>query len=499
MSVSEHDVHAFLRVQSMLGRLDKGIPVSKKEHLSKALEKLSCYPFMSLSIDNTSTPTYTISIEGEPAGSFNKPDMDVISKKSVASPFGKGEETVMDETYRRGKEIPAGKIEIADEAKWLVNDIQKEVSAAMFVRRKVQLKLYKLVVYTDGGHFDFHMDSTHSDNHHATVLLALNTSWTGGDLVLKRNGVEMRFGMHPNDMNDGHPPLLQMVAFYTDTEHKVEKVTEGVRIVLQYDVEVVGWSKGKESKDSKDTNEGEKGVEESEEESDEEDKSNPYEFRTSENPRKRKRDEEETYEREDGFRYAQEDFELPRVRTLYSRRKSHKENATTSGDPEVVKEIIRIIEKYISPDSNTKVKEVGFALQYLYRKSSILPQFLKGSDALLYEALAKSFDVSLHPVVLQESTDYEGAYESCRAYRFDQTKREGDGDSSDEEMTREKSHAQSMYRRQVDESTIFHVPMTSAIKQISSQDYVEHMGNEALPGEFRYFGGGMFVRRKEGA
>jgi hypothetical protein len=36
-----------------------------------------------------------------------------------------------------------------------------------------------------------------SDNHHATALVALNTSWVGGDLILRRNGVETRMGLKP--------------------------------------------------------------------------------------------------------------------------------------------------------------------------------------------------------------------------------------------------------------------------------------------------------------
>jgi hypothetical protein len=209
---AEHDVHAFLRVQSKLGQLETGIPVQMNEPLSKALEKLSCFSSTSLFIEDISTPSCKFSIDGEPAGSFDKPDIDVILNKSTASPFGKGEETIMDETYRRGREIPAAQIELSKEVKGFLVAIKKHVSVAMFIRRQVQLKLYKLAIYTDGGHFDWHMDSTHSDNHHATVLLALNTSWTGGDLVLRRNGVETRLGMHPKDMNllVRGPPCLRM-------------------------------------------------------------------------------------------------------------------------------------------------------------------------------------------------------------------------------------------------------------------------------------------------
>ncbi|KIK34124.1 hypothetical protein CY34DRAFT_68126, partial [Suillus luteus UH-Slu-Lm8-n1] len=75
---------------------------------------------------------------------------------------------------------------------------------------------YKLAIYGEGGHFDWHRDSTHSDAHHGTVLVSLNTEWEGGNLLLRHQG-----------------PVV--VAFYTDTEHKVMPVTKGTRLMLQYD------------------------------------------------------------------------------------------------------------------------------------------------------------------------------------------------------------------------------------------------------------------------
>lgn len=59
----------------------------------------------------------------------------------------------------------------------------------MFPGREIDVKLDKLAVYEAGGHFDWHMDSTHSDKHHATLLVVLNMTWDGGDLVLKRTWI----------------------------------------------------------------------------------------------------------------------------------------------------------------------------------------------------------------------------------------------------------------------------------------------------------------------
>jgi hypothetical protein len=143
-------------------------------------------------------------------------------KKSTPSAFGRGEKTVMDEGYHSGREIHAADIQMAPGEKWVpgpgqfLRSIETNVSTTMFAGRKAVPKLYKLAIYKEGGHFDWHMDSTHSDQHHATVLVALNTSWTGGDLLLRHNGVETRVDMKPKAAEKGSKTELQAVAFYTD-------------------------------------------------------------------------------------------------------------------------------------------------------------------------------------------------------------------------------------------------------------------------------------------
>ncbi|KAJ8586130.1 hypothetical protein M405DRAFT_772039, partial [Rhizopogon salebrosus TDB-379] len=134
----------------------------------------------------------------------------------------------MDPTYRRGTELRASDLSFLnskkdakeDLGKCIIERIQKDLAPAMFIGKKLQIKLYKLAIYGEGGHFDWHRDSTHSDAHHGTALFALNTEWEGGELMLRHQG-------------DSLSPVV--IAFYTDTEHKVMPVTKGVRLVLQYD------------------------------------------------------------------------------------------------------------------------------------------------------------------------------------------------------------------------------------------------------------------------
>ncbi|KAG2357217.1 hypothetical protein BDR07DRAFT_1298273, partial [Suillus spraguei] len=169
-----------------------------------------------------------------------EPAVAVLQKHATPSPFGRGTETVMDPTYRHGTELKADEFAFdskKDERayyKEFIQHIQDELQISMFVGKRAYLKFYKLAIYGEGGHFDWHRDSTHSDAHHGTVLVALNTEWEGGELLLRHQGIETTANLHPKKSGDKLCPVV--VAFYTDTEHKVVPVTKGTRLVLQYDV-----------------------------------------------------------------------------------------------------------------------------------------------------------------------------------------------------------------------------------------------------------------------
>jgi hypothetical protein len=458
---SEHEVETFLRVKRRLDKLEEGIPVKMTGHLNKELERLASLAVMEFPVYNDAGErAFKISIDGQAAGTMENPDVDSILRKSTTSAFGKGEETVIDETYRRGMEIPGANISIENHER-LVQDIRACVSQFMFTSRTITIKLYKLAVYTDGGHFDWHRDTTHSDQHHATVLVALNTTWLGGDLVLRRNGAESRPDMKPKLFQDVERGLsihdLQAVAFYTDTEHKVEPVSEGVRIVLQYDVEVKSLPKG-------------------------------FTDRTGEAGDMNCDDTDAEIDWDYGA-------VLQGVQSAFSgRQRQPLHGGLIAADSDVIKIIIGIIKSTLE----SGVEQVGVALLHLYRKSAILPEFLKGSDTRLYDALVReSFDVSLDPIVLRESSKYDGSFGSIYAYRFNHTVPETKAVDDASDYWDGDSEVMTADRASDGKATIFYVPRSSAIQQISSQEYIEHTGNEAQPAEYKYFGGGIFVRLKK--
>jgi hypothetical protein len=427
----EHEILTYIHVQDKLNQLDEGIPfpVEIDSTLSKALDAMSCIPFIQFPLISYYTTPHkcTLTLAGADAGTLGQPDIDIILQNSTPSSFGRGSENVMDPSYRSGQEIPAIKLEFGDTIGEVLAYPTDAVKVTMFPGRRIELKLYKLAVYEHGGHFDWHMDSTHSDGHHATLLVALNTSWKGGDLVLRRNDVETHVNLQPQS-GDKKEPILQAVAFFTDTEHCVEPVTEGIRIILQYDIEV-----------------GEK----------EEHKQEYYD--------------------------DEADIWLDRAQSDYSTRMEFQGAAQAAADKVAVEKVLDIIAEL----HKSGVGEVAFALQYLYRKASISAQYLKGSDAVLYNALLATgaFQVSLHPVVLTQVSVDDGESNERYAYRF------GDDVGVDTSNGASLAKKKKITRE-------FHVPKLSAIKQISARDYVEHTGNSAMEAEYRYFGGGMFVRPK---
>ncbi|KAF8812934.1 hypothetical protein BYT27DRAFT_6399752 [Phlegmacium glaucopus] len=442
-SNTEHEILTYIRVQQGIDDLVSNnvdtMTMVQKTPLTKALDAMSYIPFVNFPVRLSDKEAPIFSVENNKAGTLYKPNVDVILEKSVQSSFGRGSETVLDPSYRSGREILAQNIT-------LENKIQEETDAMSFVMfpgREVAVKLYKLAIYETGGHFDWHMDSTHSDKHQATLLVALNTSWEGGGLVLRCNDIETPIDLQPKEPAPGWIDL-QAVAFFTDIEHRVEPVKSGIRIVLQYDIELLDKPDKDQTKDED---------EDEEEGEDEDEEYQPW---------------------------------MDSVEENYSYRMDIQGVMHATADKKALEKVLTIIKTM----HKSGTEEVAFALQHLYRRESILAKYLKGSDATLYNALLASgdFNISLYPVILREESDYDGVINKHRVYRCDEppTKRQW----IDEEFEKPKKPRAPRSR------TAFHIPKLSGIQKISSQRYIEHTGNEAMPAEYRYFGGGMFVRPK---
>ncbi|EPZ34970.1 hypothetical protein O9G_001700 [Rozella allomycis CSF55] len=173
---------------------------------------------------------------------------DFLLENGSPAPFGKGKETVYDESVRLAKEIAAKDIEIDMKLEtkidndrflpfdeWEIETIKEEKcymdtlecdpallfsSLALDLKafappfKKLVPKLYKLHIYGQGGFFEEHVDTLHAPNHYGTLIVGISEEYAGGDLEL----------------------FHDYIMFHTDVKHRVKPVTSGVRAVLQFDL-----------------------------------------------------------------------------------------------------------------------------------------------------------------------------------------------------------------------------------------------------------------------
>ncbi|KAG2741092.1 hypothetical protein P692DRAFT_20840250 [Suillus brevipes Sb2] len=441
-SEPENELSTYERIRNQINYISyntTGYEVCRETKLAQALDNLAGSPIQFFESRPGMAATFKLLVKGEDAGTWFKPDVEVLKKHATTSPFGRGEETVIDPTYRNGTELKADELafglkenwELRCRYGWFLSDIREQLQATMFVGKNVFFKFYKLAIYGEGGHFDWHRDSTHSDAHHGTVLVSLNTEWDGGDLMLRHQGVEIAVDMHPKAYSNEYDEMLGdeftdvlqpvVVAFYTDTEHKVMPVTKGTRLVLQYDVEV------EQSSDSE---------------------SIPPRYNSLDVAVKR-------------HEYITSQITFPNL------------------DPKMLQAVVDEIRVLQEEGSSF----VAFPLTHLYRKASIKEEYLKGTDSALFDALKNHFDVFLRPVLIRsmehadDDNDEEFFAHEYKPYY-------------EEEPSRAKQR-----RRGVYEDVSFHLPRAFAIMQLSLPDW-QYLGNESQSGEARYYSAGMFVEPK---
>jgi predicted 2-oxoglutarate/Fe(II)-dependent dioxygenase YbiX len=157
-------------------------------------------------------------------GTLDKPNIDALTAASRQSQFGRGGETVTDTAVRDSVEVP-----VTDDMhlnKSLLQTAQR-VAEDLFGSNNIKkIVPDKIVVYSEGGHFDRHRDTVYATDHVGTVVAMLGTqgSFEGGELSF------------PTVSDCAYYQPGCAVAFYTDLPHQVEPVTKGDRVVVTFRV-----------------------------------------------------------------------------------------------------------------------------------------------------------------------------------------------------------------------------------------------------------------------
>ena len=182
------------------------------------------------------TPMPALEIEGAGLLSFPVPEAQarlVIRQAAERAPYGKGDQTLVDESVRKVWQIAQAKVKIGGKG-WattfqsLVGKIDEELGCE---GAGVEAQFYKLLVYEKGGFFLAHRDSEKAEGMFGTLVVALPSAHEGGELVLRHAGREKTIDLH-----DAAPSEIRYAAFYADCEHEVRPLRAGYRVCLIYNL-----------------------------------------------------------------------------------------------------------------------------------------------------------------------------------------------------------------------------------------------------------------------
>ncbi|MGE3541301.1 MAG: 2OG-Fe(II) oxygenase [Candidatus Tectimicrobiota bacterium] len=152
------------------------------------------------------------------------------------APYGKGKATLVDTAVRRTWQIGAERVRISGRH-WeqTLTDIVTQVAAGLGVSGPIEADLYKLLVYDTGSFFVSHRDTEKTAGMFATLILVLPSLYSGGDLVVRHRGREVRCALSCPEASQ-----VAFAAFYADCVHEVLPITSGYRLALVYNLKRQG-------------------------------------------------------------------------------------------------------------------------------------------------------------------------------------------------------------------------------------------------------------------
>ena len=148
------------------------------------------------------------------------------------APFGRGQATLVDANVRRSWQISPERVRIRGKGwKAALDEVVARAASGLGVGDDVEAQFYKLLVYETDGFFVDHRDTEKSPGMFATLTIALPSRSSGGELVVRHAGREVRI-----DMISGDPAEARFAAFYADCVHEVRPVDSGCRLTLVYNL-----------------------------------------------------------------------------------------------------------------------------------------------------------------------------------------------------------------------------------------------------------------------
>ncbi|KAI1787739.1 hypothetical protein LXA43DRAFT_1098017 [Ganoderma leucocontextum] len=157
-------------------------------------------------------------------------ELDALEKACEPAPFGRNDQTVFDESYRK-----AGNMEVDDfmlgfdaERAGLTEVVRSFLFHGTEEEKFVRAELYKLNVYES--------DTPRAENMFGSLVVVLPTPHEGGALVLRHNERQWTFESGELLAEPGAASRVAFVSFFSDVEHEVLPVRSGHRLTVTYNL-----------------------------------------------------------------------------------------------------------------------------------------------------------------------------------------------------------------------------------------------------------------------
>ena len=180
-------------------------------------------------------PMPKVEVDGAGFLSFPVPSAQIAALIQIATraPYGRGEETILDESVRKVWQLPPDKVHVTGKS-WEANFnqiLQNVIQGLGCAGMAVSAELYKMLVYDTGGFFLSHRDTEKAAGMFGTLVLALPSDHRGGELVIRHAGREVTVAMSGAEFSE-----VSYAAFYADCEHEVRPIASGNRVCLVYNL-----------------------------------------------------------------------------------------------------------------------------------------------------------------------------------------------------------------------------------------------------------------------
>lgn len=159
-------------------------------------------------------------------------DAKAIAALCKQSPFGRGDETVVDKSVRKTWELEASQFYCSNPAwKSFETTLVTQAITDIGVQFSASAQSYKLLLYEKGAFFKAHRDTEKIPGMFGTLVVCLPSEHVGGEVHLKHGQKQKVLRTAESSAHE-----LSALAWYSDVEHEIKPVTSGYRLVLTYNL-----------------------------------------------------------------------------------------------------------------------------------------------------------------------------------------------------------------------------------------------------------------------